>query len=175
MLSDHALSNWGQLTSCWAWLLSGSSSRTLWKQRLAAIALPRERWHLPSRRWPCVSKIYSLQPKVLISCNPHPWYIFITTPNKLVWIVKHVLMLKSCLKTEFRSRFCSKVSFRGKCIAMKDNKRRKFCPYNIMKLLVCLFFTLTFMKLLSSRTACWESSKASLYRHNIISVAARFP
>lgn len=43
----------GWPTSCCAWLLSGSSSRTLWKQRLAAMALPRHRWHFPSLRWPC--------------------------------------------------------------------------------------------------------------------------
>ena len=40
-------------TSCWACMFPGSSSRTFWKQRLAAMALPRDKWHLPSRRWPC--------------------------------------------------------------------------------------------------------------------------
>lgn len=39
-------------TSCCASLLLGSSSRTFWKQRLAAMEFPKERWHLPSRKWP---------------------------------------------------------------------------------------------------------------------------
>lgn len=40
---------------------------------------------------------------------------------------------------------------------------------------ISLILQPTLMKVLSSRTACWQSSRASLYRHNIISVAARFP
>lgn len=40
-------------TSLWASLLLGSSSKTFWKQRMAATALPNDKWHLPSRRWPC--------------------------------------------------------------------------------------------------------------------------
>lgn len=47
-------------TSLWASLLLGSSSKTFWKQRMAATALPNDRWHLPSRRWPCWTRVTNL-------------------------------------------------------------------------------------------------------------------
>lgn len=47
-------------TSLWASLLLGSSSKTFWKQRMAATALPNDRWHLPSRRWPCGTRVTNL-------------------------------------------------------------------------------------------------------------------
>lgn len=78
-------------TSLWASLLLGSSSKTFWKQRMAATALPKDRWHLPSRRWPCGTQVSNF----LLGGPSHAQLILSKLPFKghILCKVSHYLCL----------------------------------------------------------------------------------
>lgn len=106
-----------KLTSCWAWLLSGSSSRTIRKQRLAAMALPRDKWHLPSRKWPCEWK----------TCSSD------TDSDNTLFIPIHTLFYELC--AEYKQRF-DKLKFTSLMCASPLNTWCKNWK------LICILFSL---------------------------------